>query len=303
MKQPSIRPLTHTAETTTTRQLKVVEGCRDVSLDENGLLVVDGRLANLPLPKIDDVAPFDDDDDIDAYHARIQRAIVPLNVRYVMPKYDGACVHAVYLGTTRVVHTMTEFDCAEVRAAERMLGEAVWDEGITLAFALTAASTRIHLIYGADARVGLELDYPTLEALAKKINVPIVRRQLVKNNVKKVMDVVRTVDDVDTIERVKEGIVLVDAAGKRYQVRSWHHICVSRSTIPTKRWLKQLVHDASSMDALHDAVEALIGPLDAAVLARRMLVDLISSARSTSHGDGDVDALVTLATFLKTSNW
>lgn len=260
-----------------------------------GVLVVDGRLASLPLPKIVDVATFYDD--IDVYHARIQRAI-PLNVQYVMPKYDGACVHAVCVGTMRVLHTKNGFDGAEVCAAERMLGDARWDDGVTLAFALTAANTRIHLIYGADVRTGTELEYTALETTAKKIGVSIVKRQLVKN-ANKIMDIVRTMDDVDEIEQVKAGIVLIDAAGKRYQIRSWHHVCLSRSTIPTKRWLKRLVCEASSIETLHDAVEAIIGPLDAAVIARRMLVDFIVHARSSYDGDENDDALTILLSHIE----
>lgn len=250
-----------------------------------GVLAIDGRLANLPLPDMKEVAPFHDD--IHTYHALIASEL-PEKPAYVMPRYEGACIHAVCIGTTRITHTRVGFDCDNVRAAELILGDARWEVGITLAFVLTGV-TRLHIIYGADARTGQQLDYATLQSLAEKLDIPLVKRQIVKTK-KRVMDIVRTVDDVDAIGQVKQGVVLVDASGSRLAIRSWHHHRFSRCTMPSRRWLLELVRAAPSMQVLHDAVETVDGPLDAAVVARRMLVDLILHARASDDGRED-DAL------------
>lgn len=240
------------------------------------------------MPQTEATSPLDREG-LDVYHARIESAL-PSSPAYVMPKLRGSCVQAVFCDGRRVVHTRDGFDGPDVRATEQTLGDATWDDGITLAFQSTNAHARIQLVYGADTRTGLELDYATLERLAETIRVPLIKRQLVRGSAKRVMSVVRAVDDVETIAQVKEGIVVVDAAGKRHEIRSWHDAFVFRRTVPSKSWLATLVREASSIDALHEAVEAVDGPLDAAVLARRMLVDLIVDARSKPHAT-DADAL------------
>tara|TARA_B110001450_G_C17645182_1_gene490905 strand:- start:213 stop:1322 length:1110 start_codon:yes stop_codon:yes gene_type:complete len=250
-----------------------------------GLLVCGEEIVNLPLPKYDELVPFDPD--VDAYHSRVLSTLPdPL---FVQPKLDGTCIHAVWHRGAPIVHTFLSFDNSQAKAAQVILQSRKWREGLTLAFELISDDdpktqqerTRgLHLLYGADRASGCELTREALNDLSSALDVPLVKQQTVKQK-SRILEIVRGLDDVSTISKVKEGIVLVDRRGQRFKIKSHTYLrmCGLR-VIPTPSWLSTTVQKCKSIDELHDTVEAVDGPLDTMLVARTLLLRLVCATKA-----------------------
>jgi hypothetical protein len=138
----------------------------------------------------------------------------------------------------------------------------------------------LYLLYGADRATGCELTREALNNLSPALDVPLVKQQLVKHK-SRVAEIVRGLDDVSTISKVKEGIVLVDRRGQRFKIKSHTYLrmCGAR-VIPTPSWLSTTVQKCTSIDELHDKVEAVDGPLDTMLVARTLLLRLVCAAKA-----------------------
>ena len=250
-----------------------------------GLLVYQNQLLNLPLPKFDELVSFRKD--IVEYHAAMLTSMpTPL---FVQPKLDGTCVHALWHRGALVLHTFLSFDNFQVALAQKLLAGRKWKEGLTLAFELVndddpkvqqERTFGLFLLYGADGDSGMELTRKELSTLAAQLDLPLVKQQTVRDK-RRVLEIVQTLDDASTISKVREGIVLIDTSGRRFKLKSHIYLQLTATkVVPTRRWLHAIVRQSTTMDALHDAVEMVAGPLDTAHIARMMLVDLIESAKT-----------------------
>lgn len=245
-----------------------------------GLLVRNRVMLNLPFPKFDEFVTFVPD--MTEYHRRIMEAMpAPCAVQ---PLHDGACIYAVRHDGLLLVHTFFSMNNNQVEFARRILNERVWKDRVTLAFELVCSedpkvqqqrTEGLHLLYGADATTGCELTRAELEAVSKQLEVPLVKQQLIKKKTK-VMDLLRSIDDVDTIKNVRKGLVLIDEDGHRHKIKSHnYHRLAGLPAVPTQTWFATTVQLCRTLDELHETVEIVDGPIDTALVARLLLLDLI----------------------------
>lgn len=267
-----------------------------------GLLVIQDRIVNLPLPKYDEMVSYTECSD--TYWSSVRKAL-PKPPYILQPKLDGTCIHALFDKGKLIVHTLLSMNNAQVKAARSYLEGSEWRPGLTLAFELISPddpkvqqkrTTGLTLLYGADMRTGFELTRAELDAISKDINIPLVKQNTIQSR-DKLMTFLRGLDDVESIVDIKEGIVLTDKSGKRHKVKTHSYLqLAAMKTIPTRTWLCRLLRNCKTMDEMHEQVEMVDGPKDTAILARKLLVEMIHFAsdrlqRATSICDESINAI------------
>ena len=237
---------------------------------------------SLPMPMMDEVCGFVDD--MSEYHRRVE-ATLPPHV-HVQPKHDGTCVIGVCRdGQSRLATASGESD-ELIGIARRILGNATWQDGTTLVFELIAACDPklqrrrardgLYLLYGATTD-GVVCTREELIETADALGVYCVKQQTL--TAPKVMEILRSMDDVDSVDLVQEGMVIIDPrTGRATTLRSWLYLKAMRTERPSPAWLDGVIHRAASMEQLHTSVEEFTGVLDDALRARLLLVERLRLA-------------------------
>ena len=94
----------------------------------------------------------------------------------------------------------------------------------------------------------------------------------------RVVELVAGLDDADSIEDAREGVVL-DRDGARHKLKTHHYRPRKSARAPDGRLAGRRRSQGGSLEELHARAEAIDGPLDTAVLARRRLLALLQEAR------------------------
>lgn len=209
---------------------------------------------------------------------------------YAMPLHEAARIVRARWRNGTCVADGVEAD--EVR--RRLARSDGWASDVTLRLEIVRDDPRrlptkdaLHILEATDD-AGRPLERAAIEAIGAALGLPLVRRQPLKSKAK-VMQVVRRLDDVDTLAEVRAGIRVVDVAGRVHELRSWQQRRLTETRpLPTRAWFADVVHGAADLSSVHEAVETLEGPLDAACVARRLLVDALARVRDS---DATSDAL------------
>lgn len=243
-----------------------------------------GECVNLPMPKFDEIAPYNED--MDEYHASVEAALP--EICYVQPKHDGTCIHAVCCedGSILVTSFLSNASPQAVKARE-ILGDHRWARGTTLGFELIderdpkvqekRVADGLYLFYGA-TKDGQMLSRDELSQLATQLRISIVKQQRLSKQA--TMKCLRRIDEVDTIRDVQEGMIAIDGH-KRAKIKSHKYLSVASTVKPSKAWLHQIVKKAKALEDVHDAVERFEGPMDVAAIACNLLVDALAVTRDT----------------------
>ena len=236
----------------------------------------------MPLPKFDQIASFTPDmlDYHDAVCARLPETMD------VQPKHDGTCIHAVCWSNKLLVTTFLSATNEQAKEARRILENKRWTNGATLGFELISdadpkiqrkrVANGLHLFYGVHAG-GREMNRAELAKIAEGIDVPLVKQQRLSK--KRVMDLLVKMDSVEKGIDVQEGMVVI-FDGQRYKVKSWLYLTYANSPRPSAAWLKKIVQSSKHVDAIHEAVEAFAGILDASLEAHALFLDLVERTKA-----------------------
>ena len=230
------------------------------------------RFVNYPMLRRDDLVSYSDD--MDDYHRRVCAALPAYAT--VQPMHHGVVIHSVCLDDGRLTSTLESLSGPDVVLANRLLGNARWESGLTLCFVISRSRECLHLLYGCRS-TGAILTRGALEAVAQEVGASIVKQQ--RQTRRRIVAQLMCLDECDKIEELYRGMV-VHFEGKTYSLETWQHQRVSRLVLPTSAWLSEIVRDAETVESVHRAVESYEGPLDANALAHARLLEALARAKT-----------------------
>ncbi len=245
----------------------------------------DGRPVTLPIPKFDEAASFSPD--ASEYYKRIEERLSSYDALRVQPKHDGTSIIAVFEKNEMIVSTFLSRDNSQAMHAASLLHGKKWKDGQTLQMELIwkddaklqtkRVADGLYLFYGCDSD-GRELDRDELTTIARELSISIVKEQTL--SVKKIMLLLRRMDEIDERAQLQEGVVVILPDRTRLKIKSWQYLNAAGHPVIDRAWLLRLIRKTKSVEELHTHCETLDGVLNDRSQSLSLLVAELGAVRT-----------------------